>query len=214
MNLIRVYDEYLKGYVISLCENSTKHVEAVFFFFFAVFIWTEVQSDYVQFYAVFFFSPFIRNVLAFDCCPRYIMLLEGKQPEKVTHFIPNDWSNGRRQHVLHRRDFSPNSTDDKIKISSEGHSEELNKSTSRAFLPHQRGNGSVGGGVRDLQQNEKCSVNLNRTQVSGDSEKAAIKLHICQSQYDNKTLPGPGSETLQSSHSGFFFFQQNPELTK
>ena len=168
----------------------------------------------MQFYAVFFFSPFIHNVLAFDCCPRNIMLLEGKQPEKVTHFIPNDWSNGRRQHVLHRRDFSPNSTDDKIKISSEGHSEELNKSTWRAFLPHQRGNGSVGGGVRDLQQNEKCSVNLNRTQVSGDSEKAAIKLHICQSQYDNKTLPGPGSETLQSSHSGFFFFSAKPRAYK
>lgn len=114
--------------------------------------------------------------------------------------------------MCYRRDFSPNSTDDKIKISSEGHSEELNKSMWRAFLPHQRGNGSIGGGVRDLQQNEKCSVNLNRTQVSGDSEKAAIKLHICQSQYNNKTLPGSGSEMLESSHSGFF--QLNPELTK
>lgn len=59
------------------------------------------------------------------------------------------------------------------------------------------------GGVRDLQQNEKCSVNLNRTQESGDSEKAAIKLHICHSQYDNKTLPRPQPETLQSSHTVF-----------
>lgn len=126
---------FLKGYVVSLRNTSR----------------SSTCEDRLVLCCVSVNKSPVRLCAVFGCCPRItrsykiVIWPEGKQTGNIIHLILNNWSNRRRQHLLGRSDFVLSGSEDKITIGSEGHSEELNKSTWRVFLLHQHSNGYVGG---------------------------------------------------------------------